>query len=42
MVVFLGLGAAAGIMNVMRTAKRMQAAGAFGENLPSVKDDDDD
>ena len=25
MVVFLGLGAAAGIMNVVRTAKRMQA-----------------
>jgi ATP synthase protein I len=42
MVVFLGLGAAAGIMNVMRTAKRMQAEAPSGKNLPSVKDDDDD
>ena len=31
MVVFLGLGAAAGIMNVVRTAKRMQADGAIGQ-----------
>jgi ATP synthase protein I len=42
MVVFLGLGAAAGILNVMRTAKRMQAAAPSGKNLPSVNDDDDD
>ena len=31
MVVFLGLGAAAGIMNVVRTAKRMQADGAIDQ-----------
>jgi ATP synthase protein I len=42
MVVFLGLGAAAGIMNVVRTAKRMQAAAPSGKDLPSVADDDDD
>jgi ATP synthase protein I len=42
MVVFLGLGAAAGIMNVMRTAKRMQADAAPFKDLPSVPDDDDD
>jgi ATP synthase protein I len=42
MVVFLGLGAAAGIMNVMRTAKRMQADAASFKDLPSVPDDDDD
>ena len=42
MVVFLGLGAAAGIMNVVRTAKRMQADAASLKNLPSVPDDDDD
>lgn len=42
MVVFLGLGAAAGIMNVVRTAKRMQAAAPSGKDLPSVLDDDDD
>ncbi|MGE3528382.1 MAG: AtpZ/AtpI family protein [Methyloceanibacter sp.] len=42
MVVFLGLGAAAGIMNVVRTAKRMQAKAASGKDLPSVNDDDDD
>jgi ATP synthase protein I len=41
MVVFLGLGAAAGIMNVVRTAKRMQADAASLKNLPSVADDDD-
>jgi ATP synthase protein I len=42
MVVFLGLGAAAGIMNVVRTAKRMQADAASVKDLPSVADDDDD
>jgi ATP synthase protein I len=42
MVVFLGLGAAAGIMNVVRTAKRMQAAAPSGKDLPSVLDDDDE
>ena len=42
MVVFLGLGAAAGIMNVVRTAKRMQADAASVKDLPSVVDDDDD
>jgi ATP synthase protein I len=42
MVVFLGLGAAAGIMNVVRTAKRMQADAASLKDLPSVPDDDDD
>jgi ATP synthase protein I len=41
MVVFLGLGAAAGIMNVVRTAKRMQAEAPSGKDLPSVPDDDD-
>jgi ATP synthase protein I len=41
MVLFLGLGAAAGIMNVMRTAKRMQADAASVKDLPSVADDDD-
>jgi ATP synthase protein I len=41
MVVFLGLGAAAGIMNVVRTAKRMQAAAPSTKDLPSVSDDDD-
>jgi ATP synthase protein I len=41
MVVFLGLGAAAGIMNVVRTAKRMQADAASLKDLPSVTDDDD-
>ena len=41
MVVFLGLGAAAGIMNVMRTAKRMQTDAASVKDLPSVADDDD-
>jgi ATP synthase protein I len=42
MVVFLGLGAAAGIMNVVRTAKRMQAEALQAKDLPSVVDDDDD
>jgi ATP synthase protein I len=42
MVVFLGLGAAAGIMNVVRTAKRMQAEAASFKDLPNVADDDDD
>jgi ATP synthase protein I len=42
MVVFLGLGAAAGILNVVRTAKRMQAETPSGEDLPRVLDDDDD
>ena len=41
MVVVLGLGAAAGIMNVVRTAKRMQADAASVKDLPSVADDDD-
>jgi ATP synthase protein I len=42
MVIFLGLGAAAGIMNVVRTAKRMQADAASLKDLPRVPDDDDD
>ena len=42
MVVFLGLGAAAGILNVVRTAKRMQAEAPPMKDLPSVLDDDDD
>jgi ATP synthase protein I len=42
MVLFLGLGAAAGILNVVRTAKRMQAEAPSGKGLPSVNDDDDD
>ena len=42
MVVFLALGATAGIMNVVRTAKRMQADAATLNKLPSVPDDDDD
>lgn len=42
MVVFLGLGAAAGILNVVRAAKRMQAEAPSGKDLPSVNDDDDD
>ena len=40
MVVFLGLGAAAGIMNVVRTAKRMQAEAPSTKDFPSVADDD--
>ena len=42
MVVFIGLGAAAGIMNVVRTAKRMQAEAPSTKDLPSVVYDDDD
>jgi ATP synthase protein I len=42
MVAFLGLGATAGIMNVVRTAKRMQAEAPSTKDLPSVSDDDDD
>ncbi len=45
MVVFLILGAVAGIMNVIRTAKAMQAKAAppAGKDLPAdVTDDDDD
>ena len=42
MVVFLGFGAAAGILNVVRTAQRMQAEAPSGKDLPSVNDDDDD
>ena len=42
MVVFLGLGAAAGILNVVRTAKRMQAEAPSVKDLPSVADSDDD
>jgi ATP synthase protein I len=43
MVVFLMLGAAAGILNVVRTAKAMQAEALAGKDLPQdVTDDDDD
>jgi F0F1-type ATP synthase assembly protein I len=42
MVLFLGLGATAGILNVVRTAKRMQAEAPSGKGLPSVNDDDDE
>ena len=42
MVLFLGLGAAAGILNVVRTAKRMLAEAPPGKGLPRVLDDDDD
>jgi len=42
MVVFLGLGATAGIMNVVRTAQRMQAEAPSTKDLPSALDDDDD
>jgi len=42
MVVFLGLGAAAGIMNVVRTAKRMQAEASQLKDVPRVLDDEDD
>jgi ATP synthase protein I len=43
MVVFLILGAAAGIMNVVRTAKSMQGEPLPGEHLRrNVTDDDDD
>jgi len=43
MVAFLILGATAGIMNVIRTAKAMQAkAPPAGKDLPADMDDDDD
>lgn len=42
MVVFLLLGAAAGMMNVVRTAKQMQAEAPAPRNLKPVDDDDDD
>ena len=43
MVVFLMLGAAAGILNVVRTAKATQAEALAGKDLPQdVTDDDDD
>jgi ATP synthase protein I len=43
MVVFLILGAAAGIMNVVRAAKEMQPkAPPAGKGPPEVVDDDDD
>ena len=43
MVVFLILGAAAGIMNVVRAAKEMQAKVPLaGKAPPDVVDDDDD
>src|SRR5262249_35628107 len=43
MVVFLIWGAAAGIMNVVRSAKEMQAkAPPAGKGPPEVVDDDDD
>jgi len=42
MVVFLALGAAAGIVNVFRTAKAMQAkAPPAGKDLPEDVDDED-
>ena len=42
MVVFLILGSAAGIMNVVRSAKAMQAEVKPGKAPPAVLDDDDD
>ncbi len=42
MVVFLGLGAAAGIMNVFRTAKAMQNEPMPGHHLRKVTDEDED
>src|SRR5262245_6033813 len=42
MVAFLILGAAAGIMNVVRSAKAMQAEVKPGKAPPAVLDDDDD
>lgn len=41
MVVFLLLGSAAGILNVVRTAKSMQAKAPSGKDLPHVEDADD-
>jgi len=42
MVVFLILGSAAGILNVVRTAKAMQTEVSHGNAPPAVLDDDDD
>ena len=42
MVAFLLLGIAAGILNVVRTAKRMQAEAPAPKDLKPVDDDDDD
>jgi len=42
MVAFLILGAAAGIMNVVRTAKAMQVEPMPGHHLRNVDDDDED
>jgi ATP synthase protein I len=42
MVAFLLLGAAAGILNVVRTAKRMQAEAPVPKDLKPVDGDDDD
>ncbi|MGV1015305.1 MAG: AtpZ/AtpI family protein [Methyloceanibacter sp.] len=42
MVVFLLLGMAAGILNAVRTAKRMQAEAPAPKDLRPVDDDDDD
>lgn len=42
MVVFLILGAAAGIMNVVRTANSMQGEPLPGQHLRNATDDDDD
>jgi ATP synthase protein I len=42
MVVFLILGSVAGIMNVVRSAKAMQAEVKPGKAPPAVLDDDDD
>jgi ATP synthase protein I len=42
MVVFLALGAAAGIMNVVRTAKAMQGEPMPGDHLRNAADDDED
>jgi ATP synthase protein I len=42
MVAFLALGAAAGIMNVVRTAKAMQSEPMPGHHLRNAADDDED
>lgn len=43
LIVFLILGFAAGMLNVVRAARRMQAAAEpLQRSAPSVKDDDDD
>ncbi len=42
MLTFVVLGAAAGIMNVVRTAKEMQGEPMPGHHLRKVVDDDDD